>query len=469
MRISPVLLATILIPVEIAFAQTATIDFTNLQQEIDGFGASTAGQGALTAAQLDGAFANTNQNQIGLSILRVEIDVAGQGSWGNEKSNAQGAKTRGAKYVLATPWSPPTSMKTNKDYVEGSLATSSYADYAAYLKSYRTYMGDLVDVISIQNEPNVVVTYLSCAWNATQIFNFMKNNAGDIGGDVMMPETYNFDVSYSDPVLNDATAASHVTHVGLHLYGAQIKAYTNAINKKKKVWMTEHYFDADDIGTALNAGKEIMDCLNSQMNAYVWWYLRSPNCNLIKDDGTLQLKGYVMGQFAKYVRPGSFRATATYSPQSGVTVMAFSGPKNVIIAINQNSSSKSQTFNVSKGAFANPKRYTTSSSKKLADAGSTTVTNGSFTATLDAQSITTFVADGTTSVEPSTKSPVKIAREGLRIFADGTRMVLSDLQGRSVRTATSEAGRVQMNLAGVPSGLYLASTATGSTPVVIAP
>ena len=461
------LFAAPLLACGLVFAQTATVDFTSLQQEIDGFGASTAGQGALTAAQLDGAFSNTTQNQIGLSILRVEIDVGGQSAWGNEKSNAQGAKARGAKYVLATPWSPPTSMKTNKDYVEGSLATSSYADYAAYLKSYRTYMGDLVDVISIQNEPNVVVTYLSCAWNATQIFNFMKNNAGDIGGDVMMPETYNFDVSYSDPVLNDATAASHVTHVGLHLYGAQIKAYTNAINKKKKVWMTEHYFDADDIGTALSAGKEIMDCLNNQMNGYVWWYLRTPSCNLIKDDGTLQLKGYVMGQFAKYVRPGSFRATATYSPQSGVTVMAFAGTKNVIIAINQNSSSKSQTFAVSKGNFANPKRYTTSSSKKLADAGATTISNGSFTATLDAQSITTFVAEGTTGIESKIQAPRGFKREGEAIRAEGSRLFLQDFLGRSVRTATGADGSVRMELGGLPRGVYLATTATGSAPVVI--
>jgi len=26
-------------------------------------------------------------------------------------------------------------------------------------------------------------------------------------------------------------------------------------------------------------GKEIMDCLANQMNAYVWWYLRMPGCN----------------------------------------------------------------------------------------------------------------------------------------------------------------------------------------------
>lgn len=459
---------SILVPGGLACAQTAMVDFTSLQQEIDGFGASSAGHGALTAAQMDAAFSNNTQNQMGLSILRVEIDVAGESAWGTEKANAAGAKARGARYVLATPWSPPISMKTNKDYVAGNLSTSSYADYAAYLKSYRTYMGDLVDVISIQNEPNVKVTYLSCDWTQNMITNFVKNNAGAIGGDVMIPETFNFDVSYSDPSLNDATAVGNFTHIGLHLYGAQMKTYTNAVNKGKKIWMTEHFFDPDDITNGLYAAKEIMDCLNNQMNAYIWWYLRTPNCNLINEDGTLKLKGYVMGQFSKYVRPGSHRATATYSPQSGVTVMAFAGARNVIVAVNQNTSSKSQTFTISKGVFANPKRYTTSSSKRLADAGTTTVTNGSFTATLDAQSITTFVAEGSTgAVRTFVAKEDPVVREGSSLRARGGKLFLADLGGRIVRSATETNGEAVLDLTGLSSGLYLAGTPAGSSPVVV--
>jgi glucuronoarabinoxylan endo-1,4-beta-xylanase len=335
-------------------------------------------------------------------------------------------------------------------------------------------MGDLVDVISVQNEPNVKVTYLSCDWNQTQMLNFTKNNAGDIGGSVMMPETFNFDVSYSDPSLNDATANSHFTHIGLHLYGAQIKTYANAVSKKKKIWMTEHYFDPDDIGTALTAAKEILDCLNNQMNAYVWWYLRTPNCNLINDDGSIKLKGYVMGQFSKYVRPGSNRVTATYSPQSGVTVMAFTGTKNVIIALNQNNSAKTQTFNITKGTFIDPKRYTTSSSKKLADAGITTVSNNSFTATLDAQSITTFIAEGSVGIitaDSKAPSPLvrDLVREGEQIHAKGSHLILRDFQGKSIRFATGKSGVVRMDLSGLPSGIYLATTQSGSVPVAIVP
>lgn len=464
------LIALPLLASGLVFAQTATVDFTNLHQEIDGFGAASAGHGLLNQNELDAAFLNNTSEQMGLSILRVEVTAWGLESWEVERKNAEEAKKRGARYVMASCWSAPASMKTNNNVAKGSLKESSYADFAAYLKSYREFMGSSLDIISFQNEPNVRVDYISCDWTPTQMYNFTKNHAAAIGGDVMMPETFNYDIAYSDPVLNDPEAAKNITHIGLHLYGAQMKTYTNAINKKKKVWMTEHFFDPDDITNGLYSAKEIMDCLNNQMNAYVWWYLRIPSCNLIDSTGKLKLKGYVMAQFSKHVRPGSHRATATYSPQSGVTVMAFAGTKNVIIAVNQNNSSKSQTFNISKGAFATPKRYTTSSSKKHADAGATTVNNGSFTATLDAQSITTFVSEGTTGIETKTDASRAFKRDGAWLRAEGPRLVLRDFQGRPVRNSTAaHNGTVQMDLGGLAGGVYLATTATGSAPVVIAP
>jgi hypothetical protein len=166
----------------------------------------------------------------------------------------------------------------------------------------------------------------------------------------------------------------------------------------------------------------------------------------------------------------AFAQTATYSPQSGVTVMAFAGAKNVIVAVNQNTSSKTQTFTVSKGVFANPKRYTTSSSKRLADAGTTTVANGSFTATLDAQSITTWVAEGSTPVvgAPAAKE-APVVREGMLLRARGGKLFLVDLGGRVVRTAAQTNGDAVLDLTGLASGLYLAHAGAVSISVVVSP
>ena len=373
----------------------ACIDFTVVQQEIDGLGAAAPGSDVLSTAVMDASFSNDTLKQMGLSILRVEIDPSGQSAWGTPKTNGTNAKSRGAKYVFASIWSPPASMKTNGSTIGGSLSTSSYADYAAFLKSFYTYMGGAggaVDIISVQNEPNVVVTYISCTWSATQLYNFTKNNAAAIGAPFMMPETYNYDTSYSDSTLNDATAAANVSYIGLHLYGAQMKTYTLAVQKQKKIWMTEHFFDPEDIGTMMSMAKEIMDCFNNQMNGYVWWYLVTPNCNLTTSSGTLTNKGYVMGQFSKYIRPGAHRVSATYQPQNNVNVQAFAGTPNAIVALNRGTSAVSQAFAITGGSVTSLHKYTTSNSKKLNDDGAVTVTNNAFTVSLDAQSVTTFVA-----------------------------------------------------------------------------
>jgi len=380
-------------PIDCA-ASDSCVDFTTVQQEIDGFGAASVGNGLLSTAVLDASFSNDTNQQMGLSVLRVEIVVGGESDWETEKSNATNAKARGVQTVMATPWSPPASMKTNGSTVSGELRTDAYADYAAYLKSFYDYMDGAVDIISVQNEPNVRVDYISTDWNADQLLNFTRDYAQDIGAPFMMPETFNFDTSYSDPTLNDPTAESHVSYIGLHLYGAQMKTYSLAVEKNKKIWMTEYFYNGEDIGTLMQMAKNIMDCLDHEMNAYVWWFLAVPDCNLVTDSGALQNKAYIMAQFSKFIRPGSHRVGVAFEAQSGVYVQAFDGPKHVIVALNQNNSSKTQTFTISRGTFANAHQYTTSNSKKLSDDGAVDVTNGSFTVTLDAQSLTTFVADG---------------------------------------------------------------------------
>lgn len=58
--------------------------------------------------------------------------TAGTSAWTAELANGKAAQTLGAT-IFASPWSPPASMKSNNSTNEGSLNTSSYADFANYL------------------------------------------------------------------------------------------------------------------------------------------------------------------------------------------------------------------------------------------------------------------------------------------------------------------------------------------------
>jgi glucuronoarabinoxylan endo-1,4-beta-xylanase len=455
-----------------SIAQVAYIDAGKVKQHIDGFGASTAWHGQLSDKEADAAFNNDNDNQLGLSILRIRIDP--NGYYSDEMKNAQKARARGA-LIFAAPWTPPARMKTNNNTVGGELKTSSYADYAAYLKQFCTTLGN-VDVISLQNEPDARVTYESCTWNGAQLLDFCKNQALSIGKPVIMPESQGFVSALSDPTLNDSVACSNISFIGGHLYGTSPRIYSNALNKGKRVWMTEKYYNGEDITTCINQmAKEIIECMYDNMSAYIWWYLRQPDCNLINAGGAFKNKGYIMAHFSKFIRPGYHRIDATYLPQSGVYLVAFKGVEDVIVVINLNTSSKNQTFTFSNDTIAHVKRYTTSDTKKFNYDGIIDVADNSFTATLEGKSITTFVSTKTsTGVKPFDSSVPQ--RFGLEQnypnpFNPSTTITFGlpskssvllevfDMMGREVATLVNEelaAGNHyrQWNASNISSGVY---------------
>ncbi|MGA3284091.1 MAG: glucuronoxylanase XynC [Verrucomicrobiota bacterium] len=388
------MIAAIAILAFIAGAQTGlqagncTVNLGTTHQTIDGFGGSCVWSGQITDAQADTIFGNANNNQLGFTLARVRIAPDGNNT--DDTVNCSKAHARGAK-VLATPWTPPASMKDNGNVVGGHLLTSQYAAYATYLHNSASSMG--VDYCSIQNEPDITVTYESCTWSAAQLQTFCQNNAQNIGKPVVMPESYHFADSMSDPTLNNSTSASHIAYVGGHIYGGGNTVHQNALNHGKHVWMTEHYNTGTDIGTCMTDAKEITDCMNNSMSAYFWWSMFRPGSGNDIVSGSTPLKhGYTMGQFAKWaIRPGNVRVDSTYNPSSNVYVTAYKGSKVVIVAVNTGGSAVNQTFNIQNGTVTSMTPYRTSSSQNIATLSSINLSGGSFTTSLPAQSVTTFV------------------------------------------------------------------------------
>jgi glucuronoarabinoxylan endo-1,4-beta-xylanase len=132
--------------------------------------------------------------------------------------------------------------------------------------------------------------------------------------------------------------------------------------------------------------------MKAGMNAYIWWYLvrfYGP----IDESGVVTKRGYVMSQFARFVRPGSFRVSSTDNgPRSQVDVTAYrNGSKLVLVAVNRNSSATTQLFTLWNGTVGAFTPYVTSSSKNCQQQSTIASKNGSFTYTLEPLSVTTFV------------------------------------------------------------------------------
>lgn len=383
-------------PPPVSVTYNSDINLSSTQQTIRGFGGATVFRTDLTDADINTLF-GTSDNQLGLSILRIRVNPFGIGQWGTELSNAKRAKALGA-IVMATPWSPPASMKTNNNTTGGSLSTTSYADYAAYLNSFADYMntnGAELYALSVQNEPDIQVNYESCDWTSQQMTDFIKNNTFNFGNTKLLAaESFNFNQSFTDAILNDATAASKVGIIGGHIYGSGLKKYDNAISKGKDVWMTEHLDTLTTWTSVIATAKEIHDCMAvANYNAYIWWYIKR-FYGPIDENGQITKRGCVMAQYSKYIRFGYQRVDAT-NPTTDVYVSAYKGNgKTVIVAINMSGSAQNIKFSMSGGtAPASFTPHITSASKSLSMENSVNVSSGSVTYELPASSITTLVSN----------------------------------------------------------------------------
>ena len=425
---------------------TVTVNFSTTYQVIDGFGGSSAWSGALSDAQMDALYGN-GTGQVGFTILRLRIDP--NNAWSDEESNAKKAKARGAT-VFATPWSPPVSMKSGTSSTTGgSINPAQFSNFAAWLKSFWTAAGsDNIDIMSLQNEPDYSPNYECCTWTAQNFDDFCKTYAPQIGKPIMMPESMDYNYAVSTTTLNDAAAAANISFIGGHLYGGIPKTpYTLALNQGKHVWETEHYIDGDGATQCMQVASEIMACLNNlNMSAYNWWWMTYNTNDGICSGSTPMHRAWVIGQFSKWVRPGYVRVDATYAPQTGVNVVAFKGGANaVIVAENSGTSSQSVTFSCSNSTIVSVTKYTSSQSKNGANDGTIAATNNSFTTTLDAQSVTTFVAEGATKVlyfgsengrYVVEKERAQDAASNFLYMINGKRLVLPGMNGQYAAPAS---------------------------------
>jgi hypothetical protein len=163
--------------VPIVTAQSVTIDLNTEYQSIAGFGGMNMPGWIddLTEDQADKAFGN-EPGQMGFTMLRVRVPYDTT-QFFREVPTAVRAANHGA-IVFASPWSPPPNLKSNNNIVGGYLLPENYGAYADHLLHFALYMrknGAPLYAVSLQNEPDIQVSYESCDWSAQQMIDFLKD------------------------------------------------------------------------------------------------------------------------------------------------------------------------------------------------------------------------------------------------------------------------------------------------------
>lgn len=409
-------------------AQTCTVDWTNVHQHIDGFGASSAFTSFTWTTNLADMFFTTNTGTarsknltnfsftgIGLSILRSQIQPGGFAN-ANEITLMQYAQARGAR-IWSAPWSPQASFKNNNSTVGGTILSTSYQAYANQLAGYvaklkSTYGISNFYALSIQNEPDATVPYVSCYWNAQQFHDFVPflynalvaSNVSSTR--IMLPESQNW-LDYSNLVvaaMSDSTS-NMVGIVADHNYdGANGPATLTKNSYGKPLWETEvSTFDAQD-GSISNgvywAQRIYLFMTQAQVNAYHYWWLINNNADnegLTDNNYVPSKRMYTMGQYSRFVRPDYYRMDASTTGSALISAYQETNSGNfAIVAVNSTSSAIPQTFNLDNfPAVSSVTPWITSATMSLSNQAPVTVSSSSFSYTLPAVSVVTFVGQAT--------------------------------------------------------------------------
>ena len=460
----------------VCHAQSATVDWSNVHQVIDGFGANDFNDsGSAHATTLSSAqasfFFGTGDGQIGLSILRVggvNNEFTGPYSYGAGNCTTVSAscvglyagdiafaKSFGAN-IFIEQGSPPALYMTNNSVVcganggGGTLAASHFGDFATWLvneiKSIQQFEGANVIAITFQGEPEYCPSnYPGAEYPASTVQSFTKSSLGpalSAGGlssvMIMMPSVGRYG--------NLAVGANCGTDPACPFGGVEFSDYDATVNintgtvnstpypsgwisSGKHYWMGEISCQSGGGGPSFcNASFDpsMTNALNWALlidhrfvtdNVNAWnyfWFLipgavNSGEALMASDTGLVAKRAYVMGQYSRFIRPGYFRIDATNKPQAGVSVSAYqdkSGGNLAIVATNYTGSPVNQKFNVVNApTFTNVTPYITSATQSIQAQSAQSVSSNSFTYTLPAQSVTTFVgtSSGSTGPAPPTK------------------------------------------------------------------
>lgn len=408
-----------------AFASTVDVNLDEEHQVIRGFGGMVhntwQGGGGLSEADAKLAF-GTGEGQIGLNTLRIPV-YANSNDFNKEVQAAKYAKKyAGDDFILyATPWTSPYAG------AKQHMAADNYQKYVDHLNNFTAYMknqGVPLYAISISNEPDWCNEW--ACWSADEIYNFTKNYAGQMrknGTKVISTESFAYQKNLYDKVLNDPNALKNWDILGAHFYamvastGDNFFQYSLADQKNVERWMTEHYTESQGSGnywrkvmvTGDQANQAKMDTVRAMdvayeihrglvvgnFSQYTWWYIRRCYGLIMEKDfgnklqipsneiGKISKRGYIMSQFARFIRPGAIRVGATAKPEANVFASAYKsadGDSTIVVLVNRDyGKSKEVTVNVKGANIETFHVYTTSEAKNAKYEGEVEVKNGSVT------------------------------------------------------------------------------------------
>ncbi|MFZ1525275.1 MAG: glycoside hydrolase family 30 protein [Saprospiraceae bacterium] len=297
------------------------------------------------------------------------------------------AASGGKINLYASPWSPPSFMKTNNKMLQGGKLRHEYAQSWAnyFVKFIKAYEKEGIPLwgITIQNEPMATQRWESCIFTAEEERDFLKNHLGPtmtkngLAGKKIIVWDHNRDlmVHRANIIFDDPQAAKYAWGMGFHWYeswsgGQPMYENVGVVNKTyptKNLLFTEgcaESFEQEGYQRWANGERYGRSMINDFNNGTVGW----TDWNILLDEtGGPNHVGnfcfapvhadtksgeviytpsyYYIGHFSKFIRPGAKKINSAAS-RSQLLTTAFINPDGKIAVIVMNQSDKPVTYNL---------------------------------------------------------------------------------------------------------------------------
>ena len=289
--------------------------------------------------------------------------------------------------LYASPWSPPSFMKSNKTMLQGGALLPEFYQawanyYAKFVKAYEKE-GMPIWGITIQNEPMATQKWESCLFTADAERNFLKNYLGPtmqkegLSSKKIVVWDHNRDLmnQRANVIFDDPEAAKYAWGMGFHWYetwsgGQPMFDNVRKVHEaypSKNLLFTEgcvERFDAKKYQFWGNAERYGTSMINDFNNGTVGW----TDWNILLDEnGGPNHKGnfcfapihadmktgeliytpsyYYIGHFSKFIRPDAKRIS-TASSRSNLLSTTFKNLDGSFVTVVMNSSSDKIKYNL---------------------------------------------------------------------------------------------------------------------------
>lgn len=290
-------------------------------------------------------------------------------------------------WIMASPWTAPSWMKTNNALIGGQLRTDAHQDYADYLTAFARHYADAgvpVQAITPQNEPQKTdpEDYPGMAMPVEQQAALVPRLARTLDAAGLDTRILGYDHNWA-PHANDTARDDYperlLSTAGEHLAGTAFHCYAGVAERQARLHdrfpgKQIHLSECSPVQTGDTTFRDtllwqtenlIIDGMRNWSRSVLLWNLaldprHGPHNGGCTDcDGVLELDPatgsvhreagyYTLAHASKFVRPGARRIAST-AQHDEVRTVAFQNPDGGLALIALNTGAHTRTVRVTQG------------------------------------------------------------------------------------------------------------------------